>query len=403
MASLGFLETHPRRRSRAWRGTTLPPAGTTRPGCRASATPATGRTSPGRWRSGRAGGRRGAGGAGGAAVRRARGGCARRSAQPRLTLPSRRYYERDLAALRAAMSEAALAAAWAAGQALTLEQAIAEALADRDARASDADVASPPVDRAPAPAQPPSPMPPTNLYEPLTSFVGREARAGRGRPAAGRRPRLLTLTGAGGVRQDAAGARGRRGRRWPTIPTASGWSSWRRWPTRRSCRRRWRARWASPSSPAGRSTETLAALRWPQAAAAGAGQLRAPGRRVRRAWPRRCCAPAPTLRVLATSREPLGDRRRDRPGACPRWRCPTPAAAGRRRALAGVRGGAALRRAGGGGAAGLRADRRQRGGGGRDLPPAGRHPAGDRAGGGARAGAVGRADRGAAGRRASGC
>jgi tetratricopeptide (TPR) repeat protein len=42
----------------------------------------------------------------------------------------RPFHEQDLAALRATMDEASLAVAWAAGRALTLEQAIAEALAD---------------------------------------------------------------------------------------------------------------------------------------------------------------------------------------------------------------------------------------------------------------------------------
>src|SRR5262249_30260885 len=41
---------------------------------------------------------------------------------------NRADYERDVAAARAQMDEAAFAAAWAAGQALPLEQAIAEAL-----------------------------------------------------------------------------------------------------------------------------------------------------------------------------------------------------------------------------------------------------------------------------------
>jgi tetratricopeptide (TPR) repeat protein len=44
----------------------------------------------------------------------------------------RPFYEQDLAAVRAAMDETALAAAWAAGQALTLEQAVAEALGEVD-------------------------------------------------------------------------------------------------------------------------------------------------------------------------------------------------------------------------------------------------------------------------------
>jgi hypothetical protein len=39
-------------------------------------------------------------------------------------------YERDLATTRAALGEAVFAAAWAAGQALTLDEAVAEALAE---------------------------------------------------------------------------------------------------------------------------------------------------------------------------------------------------------------------------------------------------------------------------------
>jgi hypothetical protein len=39
-------------------------------------------------------------------------------------------YEQDVAAARAARGEAAFAAAWAEGQAMTLEQAVADALGD---------------------------------------------------------------------------------------------------------------------------------------------------------------------------------------------------------------------------------------------------------------------------------
>ena len=96
------------------------------------------------------------------------------------------------------------------------------------------------------------------------------------------------------------------------------------------------------------------------------------------------CWPAcPRLKVLATSRAPLR--------VCGRARVPGAAAgAARPRAAAAARaswpqydGGAAVRRAGAGGPARLRADGRERAGGGRDLLPAGRAAAGDRAGGGA--------------------
>jgi hypothetical protein len=46
----------------------------------------------------------------------------------RLAAAERTDYDRDVAAIRAQLDAATFAAAWAAGQALTLEQAIAEAL-----------------------------------------------------------------------------------------------------------------------------------------------------------------------------------------------------------------------------------------------------------------------------------
>ena len=91
-----------------------------------------------------------------------------------------------------------------------------------------------------------------NLPRQLTSFVGRERELAEVARLL-RRARLVTLTGAGRLRQDAPGAR----RSPPTLvdaatPTASGSSSWRRWPTRRSSprRRRWRARRARAARPA---------------------------------------------------------------------------------------------------------------------------------------------------------
>ena len=58
-------------------------------------------------------------------------------------------HERDLAAVRAALEPEAFAAAWAAGAALPLEAAVAEALADRPERGGGRD--------APATRTPPTP------------------------------------------------------------------------------------------------------------------------------------------------------------------------------------------------------------------------------------------------------
>ena len=88
-----------------------------------------------------------------------------------------------------------------------------------------------------------------------------------------------------------------------------------------------------------------------------------------------------------------------RPGACRRWRCRTPGAPGSlRRRWRGPRrsGSSSSGRARRGRTSRLTAANAAAVA--RDLPPAGRHPAGARAGGGAGAGAAGRADRGPAGR-----
>jgi hypothetical protein len=53
----------------------------------------------------------------------------RETGEPRLPF-DRPPYERDLAATRAALSADAFAGAWAEGQAMSLEQAVADALAD---------------------------------------------------------------------------------------------------------------------------------------------------------------------------------------------------------------------------------------------------------------------------------
>ena len=99
----------------------------------------------------------------------------------------------------------------------------------------------------------------------------------------------------------------------------------------------------------------------------------------------------PNLRVLATSREALGRRRRDA------LRRPSPLVAGspapsRSREPALLRGGEALRRAGQGRQTRLRPDAAQRDGGGADLLPARRDTAGHRARRGQGEGALGGAD-----------
>ena len=86
----------------------------------------------------------------------------------------------------------------------------------------------------------------------------------------------------------------------------------------------------------------------------------------------------PDLRMLATSRQPLGVQ-----GEVT-WRVPSlpvpDEPAGRHRRAVRLRGGPAVRRAGRPGPPRVHADRAQRRRGGRDLPAPGRHPAGHRAG-----------------------
>ena len=186
---------------------------------------------------------------------------------------------------------------------------------------------------------------------------------------------------------------------WRSIRTASGWWSWRRWPTRRWCRRRWPRRWACGRSRAGRCRRRWSDYLQAEAAAAGAGQLRAPARRLRRSWPTRCCARCPRRADPGHQPRGAGHRRRDDlPGALAR-RCPTPgslpppgdACRSTRRCASSSTGPLARQ-------PGFALTDAERAGGGADLPPAGRHPAGHRAGGGAGAGAAGGADRRAAGR-----
>ena len=170
-----------------------------------------------------------------------------------------------------------------------------------------------------------------------------------------------------------------------------------RWPTRRSCRRR------SPRRSACASSRPAADR------AAGAGALA--GKRLLLVLDNcehlldACAALAeallrgcPGLRVLATSREPLGIAGETA------WRVPSLACPARGAPPAAARRVRQSRRSGSSSSgrrrrARLRADRRRtRPAVAADLPPAGRHPAGDRAGGRARARAAGRADRRAAGR-----
>ena len=221
----------------------------------------------------------------------------------------------------------------------------------------------------------------------------RRARAGdgRGEAAARRTTRLLTLTGAGGVRQDAPGAAGRGRGCWRPTRTGCGWSSWRRWPTRRWCRRRWPRRWACARSRGGRCW-----TRWPTRCARRqlllvldncehlVDGVRAAGRRA-------CSRACPALHDPGDQPRGAGHRRRDAPGGCRRCRCPTPtrqrppAERWRARSHEAVRLFVERARAA---APSLRADRAATPPAvAADLPPAGRHPAGARAGGGAGAGA----------------
>ena len=112
------------------------------------------------------------------------------------------------------------------------------------------------------------------------------------------------------------------------------------------------------------------------ARAAGARQLGAGAARARRLGV--LLAACPALHVLVTSRAPLRLQGRAEFPVRP-LALQTPAAT-RPAELAARAGRRALRRAGAGGRSRLRADRRQRRGRGRDLPPARRAAAGDRAG-----------------------
>ena len=170
---------------------------------------------------------------------------------------------------------------------------------------------------------------------------------------------------------------------------------------------------AEPQAPPPPPAEPPGRLRPRQGAAAGPGQLRAPGRGVRRRWSRRLLRAGPAVRVLATSREVLGvpgevvwpvpplavpaaDGEAADPGR-PRRRRGRPRDAGR------LRRGAAVRRAGGRRRPGLHPGRGQRPGGGRAVPAPGRPAPGHRAGRGPGPGPAAGRDRRPAWTTGSGC
>ena len=167
-----------------------------------------------------------------------------------------------------------------------------------------------------APPRPPRPAP--RLPARRTSFVGREGEVAalRARLAAPGGPRLVTLTGPGGVGKTrlaleaAAGllaaAAGRTAGRRAAVPgRRAGWWTWRRWPTGRWCPappwRRWGAarapgaprwrRWRRPSRPRRLLLVLDNCEHLVDACAALADAL---------------LEACPGVRLLATSREPLG-------------------------------------------------------------------------------------------------
>ena len=162
--------------------------------------------------------------------------------------------------------------------------------------------------------------------------------------------------------------------------TASGWPSWRRWPTPELVPQV--VAEALAAAPSGRRRSTPSPITWKAARRCSSSTTASTWSRPAPNWSRRCCAPARTCRLLATSRETLRV-----PGEVT-WRVPLtlPAQAGSRSARGGVAGGgvgAAVRHPGSAGRARIRARRRQRGRRRLPLPPPRRDAAGDRAGGGA--------------------
>ena len=219
---------------------------------------------------------------------------------------------------------------------------------------------------------------------------GHELRRPRGRARASARALLADDAPAhahrrGRQRQDAARARARGGGARDAIPTACGSSTSAPLTdperVRRSAGRR--ARRARGARAAARST-LLERLRARPQAAARARQLRAPARGLRGGSPARCSRRARTSRVLATSREALGVAGEAVLRACRRSRCPARGAGDAERSCdARPCGCSSSARAPRSPDFALTDDERGRRR--RDLPPARRHPARDRAGGRARA------------------
>ena len=140
-----------------------------------------------------------------------------------------------------------------------------------------------------------------NLPVQLTSFIGRQREMAEVRRLLGE-TRLLTLTGSGGAGKTRLALEAAVGLR-PTSRTASGGSSWRRCTILRSCRKRSARRWACAIKPAAHAG-SVGGSSARQAVAVGAGQLRAPDRRLRDHCGHTVARRAP-LRILVTSREPL--------------------------------------------------------------------------------------------------